>query len=497
MRRLLSLGSAAVLVAAALGCARTPPPPEDPLRVLLAFDVISLDPNRSVEVSTDAVLMSAYEPLVGLDEDLKVQPLLASMWEHPDPAHWRFRLRSGVRFHDGSPLTASAVREALVRVKGDSSLEAGQFLRQAAQIIVLDDATIEIATREPRALLASLPFVYVAKPNAPGAFPPFLGTGPYRIEEWTPGQRIRLAHFEGYWGSRPEFRQVILKPEAEASERLRLLLRGDADLAYAMTPELAERQGPGVRFLRRSGLAVFYLGFDVRPRPGNPFSDVRVRRAFHLALDREAIVRHVLRGRGVVPTQPVAPLVLGFEPALPEPGRDPAEARRLLAEAGYPRGITVRFDFPKARADVARLVQEQLGPVGVKLALNPLVGDGVHELGKDGKSQLFLAGWSCSSGEAGEFYEFCLHTPREGLGAGNYGRYSNPRVDAIADTSAAILDLRQRQTALREAARIVMEDLPVLPLFIEDDIFGIREGLTATPRADGATRLDSVRRVKR
>lgn len=484
------------LLAALAACSR-PAPAKDTLTVLLAFDVISLDPNRSVEISTDSVLASAYEGLVALDENLRPQPRLAESWEHPTPERWRFHLRRNLRFHDGTPVTAAMVRDALLRVRDEGGLDAAQFLAQAQEITAPDEGTVEIATREPRALLSSLSFVYVTKPNASGAFPPFLGTGPYRLAERVVGQEIRLARFDGYWGATPEFGELLMRPVPEAGERLRLLQRGDADIAYGMTPELAERQGPGLRFLHQPGLGVFYLGFDVRERPGNPFADRRVREAFHLALDREAIVHQVLRGRGVVPTQPVAPLVLGFEPDLPAPRHDPAQAMRLLAEAGHGKGLSVRLDFPRARSEVARLVQEQLDRVGVKLALNPLPADGVHDLAKQGQSSFFLAGWSCSSGEAGEFFEFCLRTPRKGLGAGNYGFYSNPRLDAMSETNTALLDARERQAVLREAARIVMHDLPLLPLFIEDDIFGVREGLLVKPRADGEIRLAEVKRLRR
>ena len=483
------------LLASGLACTRTAPA-KDTLVVLMASDPLSLDPNRSVELSTDAVLANAYQGLVTLDENLHPQPQLAKSWEHPTPERWRFHLREA-RFHDGTPVTAPMVRDALLRVRDDATLDAAQFLRPAQEITAPDESTVEIATREPRALLSSLAFVYVTKPNSVGVFPPFLGSGPYRLTERVPGQQIRLVRFDSYWGARPEFPELLVKPIPEAGERLRLLQRGDADIAYGMTPELAERAGPGFRFLHGPGLSVFYLGFDLRERPGNAFADRRIREAFHLALDREAIVQQALRGRGLVPTQPVAPLVLGFEPDLPAPRHDPVRARRLLAEAGHAQDLSVRLDFPRARSQVARLVQEQLARVGVRLALNPLAGDGVHDLAKEGQSTFFMSGWSCSSGEASEFFEFCLHTPGRGLGAGNYGFYSNRRLDEIAETNAALLNPLERQTVLREAARIAMRDLPLLPLFIEDDIFGVRDGLLVKPRTDGEIRLAEVKRLRR
>lgn len=461
--------------------------------ILLPSDILSLNPNEEVEAVTDSVLFNVYEPLVGLDEDLKVRTILAESWDHPSPERWRFRLRPNVRFHDGTVVTAEVVRDALLGLREAPHLEAAAFFNQVLDVVAVDRLTLVVVTRQPRSILASLPFLYITKPNAPKAFPPLLGTGPYQIRQWTPKQRVVLESWRGYWGSAPEFSRVVFLPVGDADRRLTILQGGQTDIAYGMTPELAAQQRPSVRFLRRPGLTVFYLGFNLRRAPGNPFSDPRVRKAFHQALNREEIVGRALKGTGSVPTQPVAPLVFGYHPGIRPPRYDPVESRRLLDQAGFAGRLRVRLDVPTQRLPVGRLIQEQLDRVGVSLELNPLDKEAVYELAKAGKSDLYFAGWDCSTGEASEFYEFCLHTPAAGYGVGNYGGYSNPRVDEIAETNAAILDQKRRQAALQEAASIVMEELPLLPLYVEDEIYGIREGLTFQPRADGEIRLLDVR----
>jgi peptide/nickel transport system substrate-binding protein len=127
------------------------------------------------------VLSNVYEPLVDLDANLRPLPVLARSWENPQPERWRFRLRPDVRFHDGTPLTAEAVRTAIEALRaGAAPAEAAQFLNQVREVAVVDPLTLDLVTREPRALLASLSFFHVTKPNAAGRFPPFAGTGPYR-----------------------------------------------------------------------------------------------------------------------------------------------------------------------------------------------------------------------------------------------------------------------------------------------------------------------------
>ena len=491
MRALRSL--AALTLAFALGgCARGPR--DKPLTVALPADILSLNPNQEVEAITDSVLFNVYEPLVGLDEDVKVTTILAESWEHPSPERWRFRLRKGARFQDGTPVTAAAVRDALLNLRHTPDLEATQFFNKVADVVAVDSDSLEVVTREPRAILGSLPFLYVTKPNAPGAFPTLLGTGPYRLREWQPGKRVVLERFKDYWGEAPEFSPVTFVPEESPERRMALLESGAADIAYGITPELAEKPRQGARFVHRSGLTVYYVGLNLR-RP--PFSDPAIRKAFHLALNREEILSRVLRGSGAVSTQPVSPLVFGYHPGLPLPRYDPVESRHLLEQSLRTPRLRVRLDFPTPRLGVARLIQEQLDRVGVTVELNALEGEAVYDLAKAGKSDLFFAGWDCTTGEASEFYEFCLHTPSKGYGVGNHGGYSNRRVDEIAETNAAILDQRRRQALLQEAASIVMEELPLLPLYVQDDIYALREGFTFRPRADSEIRLLDVTSLRR
>lgn len=489
-----ALARALLLLALTGSCARTDPG-EGPLTILLEGDILALDPNKEFEVITDSVLFNVYEPLVGLGEELEVRTMLAESWEHPRPEQWRFHLRKGVRFQDGTPLTAAEVRESLLAVQGSAELEAAHILNEIEQVVAVGDHVLDIVTREPRAILPSLQSLYVTRRNSKGAFPPLVGTGPFRLREWKPGERVALERWSGYWGSQPEFRDVVFVPVKDPADRIRRLTEGRADIVYGVPPHLAVPQAPGIRFVRRPGLTVYYLGLNVRRKPGNPLADPRVRTAIHLALDREKIVERTLRGAGAVATQPVAPRVYGYNPGLRPIRPDVGRAKRLLAEAGHSGGLKLRLDVPNTRLDVARLIREDLAEIGVELDVNSLERDAVYELGKAGKSDVHFAGWDCSSGEASEFYEFVLHSPAKRYGLGNYGGYSNPAIDQIAETNAAILDPRERRKMLERAAVIVMEELPVIPLFTQDNVYGARDGIRFSPRADSQIRLLDVTRA--
>lgn len=488
--------SAALLVLAILAAAcSTAKPRKDSLTVLLNADILSLDPNREIEQVTDSVLANVFEPLVGFDQELEAVTMLAESWEHPTPERWRLHIRRGVTFHDGVPLTPELVRDALLHIKDAPSEEAAQFLSEVREIAVAPDNSVDIVTAQPRAILANLPGLYITKRNSASDFPPLVGTGPYRLTSWKAGEQVVLERWPGYRGAKPVFSSVTFVPVPDGAERVARLAGGRADIIYAVPLEQAGQEPAGFRYLSRPGLTVYYLGFNLRASPTNPFHDLRVRQALHLGIDREDMLERGLSGKGAVATQPVAPSVFGYDPDVPRPRHDPVRARQLLAEAGHARGLRARLDLSNARLPVARVLQEQLRAVGVQLDLNPLEPDGVYQLAEAGKSDLFLIGWDCSTGEASEFYEFCLHRPQGQYGKGNYGGYSNPEIDRIAETNGAILDQRARRRLLQKAAVIAMEDLPVLPLWVRDDVYGVRADLTFRLRADAAVRLADVRWV--
>ncbi len=481
-----------VLLACALAaCRKAAAPVADTLTIVLSNDVSSLDPNQEVESVTDSVLFNAYEPLVAFDHDLRAQPLIAESWQHLAPERWRFKLRANVRFHDGALLTADDVRESLLRLRDAPTLEAAHFGAVIADVVAVAPDTVEVVTREPRSLLTSLPFLYITRPAPAGTFPPFIGTGPYRIVERVPGHKVRLERVDTYWGGPAAYREVTFVPVREPDQRALRITQGLADIAYGIPHEQLLKPLPGVRLVRHAGLTVYYIGLDVGDRPDNPFRDQRVREAMHLAIDREALVRDSLHGAGAPAAQPVAPLVFGYEPAIKVPARDVARAKSLMAAAGFGSGFDVRIDLPRNRGTLGTLLRAQLAEVGIRL--EPHNVEDVYALAESGKSAMFVVGWDCSSGESSEFYEFVLHTRTKAFGQGNYGGWSNAEIDRIAERNGAELDTRKRQTMLREAATLSMRELPVIPLYVADDVYAVREGISLKLRADSEIRLVDLR----
>src|SRR5262249_31622932 len=372
-----------------LVCCSSPPANNPPLTILIPDDIVSLGPNERFETNNDSVLFNVFEPLVGLDKDLKLQPILAESWENPRPEEWRFHLRKNVFFHDGTPFTAREARQTLEDIRGSRSWQTSNFLNSVETISDLDPYTLAIVTKKPTAILSKLPFVYITKKSGKN-FPPFLGTGPYRMVQWKPKQSITLEVWDRYWGPLARIHEVLFIPIEDPDTRFLYLQTGKADIIYSPPMDKIQNPNPEIRVFRRPGITVYYIAFGFRNKE-NPFTDLKVRKAVHFALNREELINNDMHGNGAIPTQPIAPLVFGFNPDLEPPKYDLDLARKLLAEAGYPSGFETQLDFSAARVVAAEFIQRSLSKIGIKVKLNNVPS--VYDYFRSKTSDFYIAGW--------------------------------------------------------------------------------------------------------
>jgi peptide/nickel transport system substrate-binding protein len=456
----------------------------------------SLAPNTVNEEFTDSVLGNVYEPLVNLDPVLGLEPALAETWENPDELTWTFRLREGVRFHNGHLLTASDVVTCLERARKDSASATRAYFAPVRSFEAPDSRTVVIHTDRRFDLLAArLTALYIwADPDRPGE--PAPGTGPYRIHSWTPGGSTVLEAFEGY-RTAVSIRQVEFRTLPDAAERVRAVQAGEVQMALDVPAEnmAALASSATLRTVSVNGLRVIFLAMDCAharsphvDNGDNPFRDIRVRRAVALAIDREALVRDALGGFGEVVDEIASPQEIGGRvESLPRRAYDPSEARRLLASAGYKGGFEVELDYlSKYRSveGVVKALKSQLGAVGV--TIDPHTGT-MSEMSSRIEARdvaFYLAGWVSDTGESGSSYEALLHTPKEGFGIYNGGGYSNPDVDRLIEASANARSMGARSASLARVARTIYDDVPVIPLYRQADLYAMARGLQFTPRLD-------------
>ncbi|HYL05049.1 MAG TPA: ABC transporter substrate-binding protein [Thermoanaerobaculia bacterium] len=469
-----------------------------PLRLVFHSDPQGLDPHLHDEVATHWVLDNVYDALVTFDADMHVRPTLAVAWDNPDDLTWRFQLRPGVRFQDGRPLAAADVVVSLERARSHPQSKMSGYLVEVAAVRAVDPHTVEVQTRRPYPILLNkLTFIAIVPRDAPPRIVKPLGTGPYRFVSYAPGRGLELAVFDGGWRAAEELEpRVSIGFESVAAKRVERLTSGRADLIAEMPSQYADRvkSAPGCAVRSAGGLAVNYL----QPRvDAPPFSDPRVRRAISLAVDREELVRAMLHGRGAPAGQMVGPKVFGYAPELQPPRRDLAAARQLLAAAGFPGGLDAVLEYRDGQ-EVAAL-RAQLAEAGIRLRLRPRPWSELYPRLLRGQVAFYYGSWQCSSGDASDLFDNKVHTrdKARGYGDSNSNGYGNPALDKLIESSGATLNMNERRRILESAMRLLDADLPLIPLAIPFNLFGVRTTLAWAPRLDARIQVAGMRRVDR
>lgn len=466
-----------------------------PSRAVVAYPVgpASLVPDLATEEFTASILGNVYEPLVQLDRALVVGAGLAESWHSEDDLTWVFRLRAGVRLHDGRPLDAATVVACLEHARAHPDSRRRAELTPIERIEARDSRTVVLRTRAP---FAALPNRLASVPIWAQGTPP-LGTGRYRIEAWVPRGDTVLTAFDAHRDGPPPLRRLEFRAIPDAMQRARAVRGGDVHLAVDVPTEavLDLASAPGVRIAAEKGLRVVFLGMDCAGKSSphvdsatNPFRDPRVRRAVAHAIDRRALVAGPLGGHGEVADQLVTPASFGFDDGLEPIAFDPGVSRRLLTEAGFPQGFGVALDFMPGKyrgtEAVVQALVTQLAAVGIRVRARRFEREAFVPRVEAGDTAFYLLGWMNTSGDAEVAYDYLVHTPGEGYGQKNGGRYSAPEVDRLLEQASQGQGPEARLSLLVAVARKLRTDLPVVPLYRLTDLYAVARGLVFEPRVD-------------
>ncbi len=462
---------AVVLVLTVCGCARQA---ARPLVIAFGDAPVTLDPHASNRNVAWSVLSSFYDPLVSLSPELKPQPALAASWERDGPNRWRFRLRPGVTFCNGEPLTANDVVASFERARSLPSSAVSQYLVGVRSVAADGGSAVLVETDGYQAdLLNRLSFILVirAADAGPGLITAPIGTGGYRFAGVRKDGSVLATAWSG-WRGRPDCQNVVFEFCGTGAEAARRLLAGKADVCHLIPddwiPEVA--RSTTLRLEQQPRLAVQLLAVDLQAAQGEArraLADPRVRRALLLALDRSSWVARLFRGNGAVASQYVHPAVFGYDPALSPLPFDPDEAKRLLAQAGFPDGFKVNLGYDVAGAAVADAIVSDLAKVGVQVERRP---------GQRDAALLYFA-WACSTGDASDFFESLVRN------AGSRG-FDDPRTDALLDAAGREADSVKRLDLLQQAQRRTLELLPLLPLTIRWGTKGVSPRVAVVIRYD-------------
>ena len=454
-----------------------------------------------------------YDNLVRLDKNLKIQPELAERWEvSKDGCTWTFHLRKGVKFHDGTPFDAQAVKFHIDRVKDPATASPNRTLWDHIKSVeVVDDYTIILRTTKPFGPMLN----YLAHGSG-GIVSPAgvkkwgadfgnhpIGAGPYKLESFTPGVEVVLVRNEDYWGKRPAFDKVVFKYVPEPGARVAMLLTGEADvIADVPFEEIARLEASkDTKVITVTGLRCFFVCLNLR----NPIlQDQRVREALNYAVDKTSITESIYLGHATVLDSPVAPTIFGYKKTREFP-YDPNKARAILASAGWsdtngdgildkdgkPLSLVMMTSenyFPKD-LDVAMAVQSQLRKAGIDVKLWKVEEAAVRSYEKvpaaEQRWDMHLYGFNPSNGDP-SYYLISLFGSNPDPDATPYRwnmmRYSNKKVDALIERSLSgpdAIEPANRAKLLEDIQQILMDESPCIWLYALELATGARRDVQA------------------
>ena len=498
------------------------------LTIALASEPTSIDPHFHNLTPNNALMRQIYDRLIMPDEKQRLKPGLAVSWKAIDDLTWEIKLRQGVKFHDGSPFTADDVVFTFKRAPNveASPSSFGTYLK-GKSITKVDDYTVHIKTEKPFPLMPNdmSTFSIISKKNGQGAKTAdynsgkaAIGTGAFKVAEYVPGDRIVLRRNDDYWGDKPEWEKVTLKPIKSRPTRVAALLAGDVDMIEGVpTIDIARlKKDPKLSLSQGISNRVIYLHLDhkrdaspfVKAADGgpikNPLKDLRVRQAISKAINRDAIVSKVMEGVAIKAGQLLPEGFFGVSANLKPVNYDPEGAKKLLKEAGLPNGFKLTIHGPNDRyindANIAEAVAQMLTRIGIKTEVVTMPRSVYFKRASRGgpdktpEFSFILVGWGAGSGEASSPLRSLLHTydKSRGFGASNRGRYSNPEVDKLVEQALSTVNDAKRQDLLAKATEVAIDDVGIIPLHYQVNTWAARKGIKYRARTDETTLATDV-----
>jgi peptide/nickel transport system substrate-binding protein len=482
----------------------------------------SIDPHFTATGTHAEALKHVFDTLVWSGDGLELEPRLATSWKPINETTWEFKLRPGVKFHDGSDFTAEDVKFSIERIP----LVAGPnpttiYVRRVKETKIIDPLTVHVITDGAAPTLPN-DFIRLfivshkaaaglTKESANAAFnsgKAAAGTGPYKYVSWEPKGDLVLDRFDGYWGPKEPWARHVRKEIANDAARVAQLKAGQLDLITRVpaTDVATLKRDPKIDVQIIDTVYVFNVELDMREKalnvsakdgsalPTNPFLDVRVREAIDIAIDRNALADVAMEGLGKPVNQMVTPSIFGFNKALPAREYNPAKAKQLLTAAGYPNGFKMQFSFTKDRlpgdTQVGTSIAQMLAAIGIDAVPNAQPAAVFFPARTRGEFSASMSGWGTLTGEAHYTLSSLAHSndAAKKMGAFNVLGYKNDEMDRLLQVAAIEMDEGKRRQALEDANALVLKDRQRLPIVAVGSAWAMQKGkVTIKARVDEDT----------
>lgn len=463
-------------------------------------DANTLDPMKGTTNEEVSIWHHMYEKLLQPDDQGKLQVKLASSYKLINNTTWEFILKKGVKFHNGSLLTAKDVKFSLDRGRDPKTKNPmAIYLASIDRVEVVDDYTVRIITKEPNPLLPlQLGFVgfIVSAAYLEGKEEGFLntypmGTGPYKFVEWIKNERITLEAFKDYWGGEPKIKKLIFKPIPETSSRVASLQTGEVDVALGIPPFMVDqlKGDPKIQVKEMLTDRVIFISFDlvdkskeVNPEITKILSQKKVRQAMNYAIDKEALIKTLFMGRAKPIGSPITGFDFGYDDSVKAYPYNPEKAKALLQEAGYPNGFEVTIHTPVGKylqdKEVAEAVAGMLGKVGIRANIR------THEWGVYVRSMIatrdipvHLIGWIARFDADVTLSAWFTKTSQ-------FSNFWDPELEEMIVKAKKEMNPASRKAQYSRILKKIHEDAPWIFLYQPINIYGVRSRINWTPRAD-------------
>jgi len=489
------------------------------LKIGLKSEPSSMDPHYHNLTPNNMMALYVFDRLILQDAKQNLKPGLAVSWKNVDDLTWEFKLRSGVKWHDGSDFSADDVAFSIARAPNvpNSPSSLARYIKQITGVEIIDALTIRMKTAKPFPLMPTYmsTFGIVSKKTGTGATTAdynsgkaMNGTGPFKFVEFVPGDRIVYKRNDNYWGDKAEWSDIIVKPLSNNSSRVAALLAGDVDMIdFVPTADIETlKNSDKVSVSQTVSNRVIYMHIDTardnspfvtdvngNPMDKNPLKDLRVRKAISKAINRKGIVEKVMEGVAIPAGQLLPEGFFAISPNLKVEPYDPEGARALLKEAGWGDGFGLTIHGPNNRyvndAKIVQAIAQMLTRVGIKAKVDTMPKNVFFPRGSKLEFSFMLVGWGAGSGEPSSPLGSLLHTydKSKGFGSSNRGRFSNAELDAALEEALATVDRKKHGDLLIKATEIGINNLGIIPLHFQVNTWATRKGLTYEARTDEQT----------
>ena len=483
------------------------------LSIAFADPISSADPQLNNHAGDRSLALHFWDSIINSRDGGKLEPALASSWRALDDKTWEFKLRSDIKWQDGTPFTADDIVFSFQRarnVPGSVASYTGA-LRTVESTTAKDPHTVIVRTNTPNPMLPlDISSIYIVSKHIGeksrtedyNAGRAMVGSGPYKFVSHTPGDRTVFERSTSYWGPKPVWDKVTYRFINNGAARTAALLAGDVDMIDKVavtdvdklrkTPSVSVYTYPGLRVMllqpsHRPGANEFITDNAGKPLAQNPLTDVRVRQALSLAINRKAIVDRILQGTVTEANQWMPKGTFGYNPEVKDIPYNVEQAKKLLAEAGFPQGFQLTIHVPGDRypqaPETVQAIAQFWTRAGVKTQVQVVPWSVYSGRATKNEYAVSVIAWGNGTGEAGYglLQTLATNDAKRGRGANNWGRYSNESVDKALDAATVEFDAGRRAAMFRHSVKLVTDDVGHIPLFHYQNIWAAKKGLKVVP----------------